>query len=938
MLTAGTRLGPYEIVAQIGEGGMGQVYRATDTKLKRQVAIKILPPSLAEDADRLARFQREAELLASLNHPNIAAIYGLEEGPAVEGPAEAGRHRMQALVMELVEGDDLSQRIARGAIPLDEALPIAKQIADALEAAHERGIIHRDLKPANIKVRADGMVKVLDFGLAKAMGPAEAGHYGSTGEDVRGVRLQPDLTRSPTLTTPAMMTGVGMILGTAAYMAPEQAKGRTVDRRADVWAFGAVLYEMLSGHRVFAGEDISDTLANVLKTEPDWSRLPAGVSPRVRLALRSCLQKDPKQRLGDMQSVRLALEGAFETAAPQMTASATTAAPHGRLAWASVTLLAGAAVAGIVTWVLMRPSPAKLQPVRFALVPTAAQALAVSGFDRDLVLSADGTRLVYVAGNDAQVMVRAIDQLDAVPLRGISGVRHPFLSPDGRWVGFFSGTDGEIRKVSIAGGPPLTLCPIVGAPRGASWGPDDTIVFATNDPSTGLLRVAAAGGEPKVLTTPDTAHGEVDHLFPSVLPGGRAVLFTITASGAIETAQVAVLDLTTGKYKTLIHGGSQAEYVDPGYLVYGVAGTLRAVRFDPVKLDVLSDPVPVVEQVTTLGDGAAEFSVSRQGALVYVQGGAGGGTRSLVWVTRQGHEDPIAAAPPRVYTYPRLSPDGTRVAVDIRDQQNDIWIWDLARQTLTRLTDAPGTDQYVVWTPDSRRVIFSSNRAGVFNLFWQAANNTGTVERLTTSPNGQAPISISPDGTRLIVRETVLKTGVDLRVLRLDASATAPGAGASTTPAIPPRQTEPLVQTTFNEDNGEISPDGHWLAYQSNESGQFQISVRPFPNVDAGHWTISTSGGTRPLWARSGKELFYVDGTNAMTSVPIQTAPTFSAGTPTKVFEGRYYYGAAGRTYDVSPDGQRFLMIKATTNDQAPSMVLVLNWLEELKARLPALK
>jgi len=929
-LTPGTRLGPYEVLSLLGAGGMGEVYRAKDSTLKREVALKVLPADVAKDRERLARFQREAEVLASLNHPHIAQIYGLEHAGDTF-----------ALVMELVEGEDLAQRIARGAIPLDEALPIARQIAEALEAAHDHGIIHRDLKPANVKVRPDGTVKVLDFGLAKAM------------DQGSGIRDQGSggAANSPTITTPAM-TQAGMILGTAAYMSPEQAKGRPVDKRSDVWAFGAVLYEMLTGQRAFRAEDVSETLAAVLMKEPDWTALPATVPPTVFTVLRRCLQKSAKQRIGDMQDVRLALEGAFETAAPQTTAAASSPAPRRRtIVIASATLLVVAAVTALATWALMRPTPVTLQPMRFAIVPPAAQALAIQGNDRDLVLSADGTHLVYVAGNEQQLMVRAIDALDAVPLRGITGARSPFLSSDGRWVGFF--TNNELRKVSIAGGPPVTLCPIVGAPRGASWGPDDTIIFASNDAATGLFRIAAAGGTPTVLTTPAGAQGEGDHLFPSILPNGQAVLYTITSSsGGIETAQVAVRDLTTGDTTTLIRGGSQAEYVAPfghptgsaqarsgqaGYLVYAVAGTLRAVRFDPGTLAVLSDPVPVVEAVTTLGSGAAEFSVSRTGALVYVPGGSTtGGTRSLVWVTRQGHEEPLAAAPPREYSYPRLSPDGTRVALDIRDQQQDLWIWDLARQTLTRLTDAPAPDQFPVWTPDSRRVLFASQRvASVSNLYGQAANNTGTVERLTTSPNVQFPLSISPDGTRLIVREAVPTTGVDLRILRLDPS-TSLGASPATPPRTPSRQTEPLLQTPFNEDNGEISPDGHWLAYQSNESGRFEISVRPFPNVDEGRWTISTSGGTRPLWARSGTELFYLDGAGAMTRVAVQTAPTFSAGTPAKVFDTRYYNGGSGRAYDVSPDGQRFLMIKASGTEQAPSMVVVLNWLEELKAKLPA--
>jgi len=898
-LTPGTRLGVYEVTAQIGEGGMGQVFRATDTTLSRHVAIKILPDAFASDPERLARFEREAKTLASLNHPHIAAIYGFEKS--------GGTH---ALVMELVEGEDMSQRIARGAIPLDEALPIARQIAEALEAAHEHGIIHRDLKPANIKVRPDGTVKVLDFGLAKAVDP-------TAGSSAAAMN-------SPTLSMHA--TQAGIILGTAAYMSPEQARGKSVDKRTDIWAFGVVLYEMLTGQRAFTGEEMSDVLAAVLRQDMDWGALPAATPSRLRRLLMRCLERDPRLRLRDIGEVRVEIDRAIAGAGDDTTEPRTTpTAPRGRtLVMGSAAFVAGVAVTALVAWALMRPLPKTLRPTRFALTPPASQALAVNNTDRNLVLSADGGYLVYVAGPERQLMVRAIDALDAVPMRGVAGVRIPFLSPDGRWVGYF--VDGELRKVAIAGGPPVTLCPTIGAPRGASWGSDDTILFATSDPTAGLLRVAAAGGTPTVVTTPDAARGERDHLFPSVLPNGRAVLFTIASSND-ETAQVAVRDLTTGHTVTLIRGGSHAEYVAPGYLVYAVAGTLRAVRFDPETLGVLSDPVPVVEGMTTRTSGAAEFSVSGTGALAYVPGGATNDGRSLVWVTRRGHEEPVVAAPTRAYTYPRVSPDGSRVALDIRDQQQDLWIWDLARQTLTRLTDAPAEDQYPVWMPDSRSVIFTSARASVPNLYGQAANTTGTVARLTTNPTPQWPLSISPDGTRLIVREPGPTTGNDLRVLRLD-----PAAPLGT----PGGQTEPLLQRPFNEENGELSPDGHWLAYQSNESGRFEIAVRPFPDVDAGHWTISNSGGTSPLWARSGRELFYLDGAGAMTRVPIHTAPTFSAGIPTKVFDTRYFNGGNGRSYDVSPDGQRFLMIKASATEQAPSMVVVLNWLEELKAKLPA--
>jgi len=888
---------------------MGEVYRARDTRLGRDVAVKVLPDVFANDSDRLVRFTREAQTLASLNHPNIAHIHGLEESGHV-----------RALVMELVEGDDLSQRIARGAVPLDEALHIARQIADALENAHEHGIVHRDLKPANIKVRADGTVKVLDFGLAKAMDPPAP---------IGAIAMN-----SPTLSVHA--TQAGSILGTAAYMSPEQAAGKPVDKRSDLWAFGVVVFEMLTGRPVFAGETASHILASVLKSDPDWTALPTGTPAPIRRLLHRCLDKDRKRRLADAADARLEIEEA--QAAPSLLddddASPGAAASRRRpVALASAALLAGLVLASAATWALKRPAPAKPQPMRFAIVPPPAQPLAIAGFDRDLAISPDGTHLVYVSLG-GQLMVRVIDQLEAVLIGGVTDARSPFFSPDGRWVGFFSGgaSGGELKKVSIAGGPPLSLCRYSGAPRGASWR-DDKIVFATAGRVSGLLRVSAAGGEPTVVTTLDAAPGRADHLFPSILPGGRAILFTI-AGETTDTNQVAVLDLATGQRTILVHGGSQGEYVEPGYLVYAVAGALRAVRFDPATRTIGSDPVPVVEQVRTLPTGAAEFSVSGQGTLVYVPGGATGATRSLVWVTRQGKETAITA-PPRAYVFPRLSPDGTRVALDIRDQDNDIWIADLARRTLTRLTDSPAPDIYPVWTPDGQRIIFGSARTGKSNLFWQAADNTGPVERLTTSPNPQFPTAIAPDGTRLIVRENVPTSGSELRLLRMQGR---PEAVTAPPLALCPLQTEPFMQTTFNGTNGEVSPDGHWLAYQSNDSGRNQVFVRPFPNVEDGHWTISTNGGTRPVWARSGKELFYLDGTNALTAVSVHINPIFSVGTPTRLFEGRYYANEDGRTFDVSPDGEQFLMIKAIATEQAstlPGMVVVLNWGEDLKARVP---
>ena len=669
-LSDGTRLGSYEILSALGAGGMGEVYRARDTRLDRDVAIKILPEAFAADAERVARFQREAKVLASLNHPHIAAIYGLEDADGVK-----------ALVMELVEGETLEEKLRHGGLPVDEALSIARQIAEALEAAHERGIIHRDLKPANIKVRPDGTVKVLDFGLAKAFDP--------TGSS------SPSATMSPTISMHA--TQAGVLLGTAAYMPPEQAKGHAVDKRADLWSFGCVLFEMLAGRRPFEGATISDVLAKIIERDPDWNALPAKTPRSIRTLLRRCLEKDPRRRLDSAAVARLEIEEASTT--PTTDGSSRSDVSRGAgwplRALVPVAVLA-AAVGAVTTWTVTRPAPAPPLPVsRFAITLPPAQPLAFSINDRDVAISADGTRLAYTAGDQAQLMVRALDQLDAVPLAGIANARAPFLSPDGRWIGFFDRLDegvttgpvvqrGALRKVSTSGGPPIAICPLTGASRGASWGPDDSIVFATSDPSTGLLRVPASGGEPEVLTKPDTASGEQDHYFPSVLPGGRGVLFTITAGGVADR-QVAVLDLKTGQRRTLIRSGSQAEYVETGHLIYTDGGTLWAVRFDLATLDVLGDPVPLIEQVLTLG--AADFTISRRGTLVYVPVG-GGKSRSLVWVTRQGAEEPIAA-PPRAYASARLSPDGKRVALQIRDQSGEIWTWDFAREKLTRLTFGP---------------------------------------------------------------------------------------------------------------------------------------------------------------------------------------------------------------------------------------------------------
>jgi serine/threonine-protein kinase len=891
----GTKLAHYEITSHIGSGGMGDVYQATDTKLGRSVAIKFLPEAFSHDTERVARFQREARVLASLNHPNIAAIHGVEEIDS--------RH---FLVMELVPGETLAARIKRSAIPIEEALPIAKQIAEALEQAHEKGIIHRDLKPENIKITPEGKVKVLDFGLAKA-------YEGETSNS--------ELSNSPTLSMAA--TNPGIILGTAGYMSPEQAKGRAVDKRADIWAFAAILYEMLTSKRAFPGDDVSDTLVAILRDDPDWSALPPDTPARIRQILRVCLQRDPKQRVQAIGDVRLALEGAFETATPMVGAAVVTSHSGG---WRRAVIVGGlmiisAVIASSAMWTLTRPAAPRV--IRMAIETSAPMALNISAFDRNLAVTPDGSRVVY--RGFGQILVRSLDQLEPISIP--VGGHGLFVSPDGQWIGFFD-LYSALMKVAITGGPPVTLLNprVLNGTGGATWGEDGTIIFSAI--GKGLQRIPAAGGDPTAVTKLNPAGGEAQHVFPEFLPGGHGVLFT-TVSGAYlngANVQIAAIDLRTGIQKVLIRGGSDAHYVPTGHLVYAAAGTLRAVAFDLSRLEVIGTAVPVVAQVGTSIFGTANFDVAANGTLVYGTGNAAApGRRTLVWVDRQGHEAPIKV-PERTYVYPRLSPDGARVALSIRDQQEDIWVLDLARETLTRMTFDPGAEQYPTWTPDGRRLLFGSGNGVVF---WQPADGTGSPEALTKNPpNPQFPYAVSPDGSRVVLREG---TGsYDLVTLLLGKDS----------------KTEPLIRTPFTELNAEISPDGRWLAYESDESGQREIYVRPFPNVSAGRWQVSGSGGTRPLWSRNGRELFYMTtaGPEAtLMSAPIQPGATWSAGTPTKLFSGRFFFTETGigegRTYDVSPDGRRFLMIKEANGSDQPatsaSLIVVLNWLEELKQRVP---
>ena len=885
-LAAGTRFGPYEIGDSIGAGGMGEVYRATDTNLKRDVAIKVLPESLAADENRLARFQREAELLASLNHPNIAQIFGLEKSDGTT-----------ALVMELIEGPTLADRIADGPLPADEALGIAMQIADALEAAHGQNIVHRDLKPANIKLKDDGTVKVLDFGIAKAL-------------DIRTLSGP----EAPALTTPAM-TQAGIILGTAAYMSPEQARGRAVDQRADIWAFGCLLYEMLTGQPAFAGEDIAITLARILTNNTDLKSLPAAVSPAVRQTIELCLQKDARKRIADIRDVKLALEGVFDTVSVQGTGAAAVARPLWRRALPIAAPIVTALIAGLAVWIGMQPGPAAVN--RFDYDLPDGQSLRNTS-RRVIAISPDGRDFVYNATQG--LYLRMLGELEARLIPGTEPpLTSPVYSPDGQAVAYWE-TSGPLKRISISGGAAVVIAENMQPPLGVSWEADGTILIGQLD---GIYRVLANGGTPELIIP-----SRESELFygPRLLPDGDSVLLTVATGSGWDRAQIVAQSLTTGERTVIIEGGSDARHLPTGHLVYALGSGLFAVAFDPESLAVAGGAVPLLQGVMRSnqgGTGAADYAVSDNGTLVYIRGEASTQSNTLVWVDRAGRELPLAA-PPRNYNYPRLSPDGTRVALDVRDQELDVWIWDLNREALTRLTFDPGQDEFPVWSPDGWRIAFSSTRDSggssfETSLFSQAADGTGAVERVADNPGQIFPTAYLPDASALLVYGAgESNVNDDIAVITLDDG-----------------EIRLLLNSTFGETNPELSPDGRWLAYTSNESGGEEIYVRPFPDVDTGRWQVSTGGGTQPLWARDGRELFYRNG-EAVMAVSIQTDPGLTAGNPQLLFEGDYILGPGGRNYDVSPEGDAFLMVKSVQDaSAAPQIIIVENWFTELERLAP---
>jgi eukaryotic-like serine/threonine-protein kinase len=893
----GKSIGPYQILAELGRGGMGEVYRARDAKLNRDVALKILPDLVAGDPERLARFEREAQLLASLNHPNIAAIYGVEDG----GPT-------RALVLELVEGPTLADRLLAGALPVGEALAIARQIADALSTAHEAGIIHRDLKPANVKVRDDGTVKVLDFGLAKAM----------VGTDSNGGRGG-GLSNSPTLT--ARATELGMIIGTAAYMAPEQARGKSVDRRADLWAFGVVLYEMLTGRRAFQGPEVSDVLAAVLRDTPALDVLPPDVPHSVRRLLKRTLEKDRARRLDSMAAARLDLDDpdvATESGAPAQPAVKT-----GRF-WLGVAgaVVVSAVATGAAVWRGMQPPTPQL--LRFAVMPTAEAPIAVETNHPDIAITADGSRIVYFSrlNDQSQFAVRSFHQFEPVVLRGLGeNPRGISVSDDGESIvyqsGVAAGTDAALYKVPIVGGPPARLAAIGNNLRGTTWLSHSEIIFATVARSTGLLRVAANGGEPEVLTTPKAEDGEVDHLWPHALPDGHHVLFTIARNAGFD---IAVLSLDTKTWKVLVKNGSSPRYSATGHIVFGVAGVLKAVPFDLRRVEITGDPVQVQSGVTMKESGAVDFALSRSGTLVYLPGQAQSVNKELVWRDPDGKEKPLAAVRAD-YTNMRVSPNGKFAAALVGSTSGaaevELWLVDLDREVTSRLASRASGINSLAWSPDSRRIAYAAIADGAKKpggMFVVSAAGTTAPERLTTAQADelQLPGAWFNGGLAMLFTATSIdRSRSDVLQYSFES-----------------RKITPVLAGPGLEVSPALSPDGRWLAYMSMETAN-QVFVRPFPNVDEVRIPIATEPGQVPIWGMDGRTLFYrVAGTVHSVSVT-QAGGTLTFGKPVPPL-------GDARSVDVAlpPVGKRFLIARnQTTAAPAAEYRVILNWTEELKRR-----
>ena len=897
-LSPGTRLGPYEIVAPLGAGGMGEVYRAKDTKLNREVAVKVLPPAVADDAERLSRFKREAQVLASLNHPNIAAIYGLDEADG-----------KQFLVLELVEGEDLAERLKRGAIPIDEAEDIGRQIAAALAEAHDKGIVHRDLKPANVKLTSDGKVKVLDFGLAKAVG----GENSMTGS-ASGPTIMPTVTSAG--------TAIGMILGTAAYMSPEQARGKPVDRRTDVWAFGCLLYEMLTGEKAFAGEDFAETLAAIVRGEPDWSRLPANLPPAVRVLLTRCLIKDRAERLSDMSVVRFLMSESALTLSHPSHATVATAPAAARRRIAPLVLataaLAVIATFGVTRW-LLPADTGKGEGVAHVSIVLPDDVELGSTNLLPLALSNDGARVAFVGlhGGKTQIYVRTLNEPVAKALDGTEGGDGPFFSPDGQWIAFFAGS--KLRKIAVGGAALQTLADAA-FHRGGDWGPDGYIYFAPTNMS-GIWRVPEGGGPATEVTRRNLKSGEISHRWPHLIAGTNTLVFGVWTGPGDDEHQVAMQTIGAAEHYVLVRGGDAPRYAaKPGLLLYTHLGELFRVPWRPPQTD-LGKAVPVATSEHPSdgigNEGCGNYAVSDDGSLIYLEGGRTRTPTRLVWIDRTGALQP-ASLPERNYENVVISPDGTRAIVQIREGVTGLWMYDFSRNTLTPIGSNTFSSQAPLWTADGTRVIYRGTREGSRNLYWRPVDGSSDEERLTTKADvSHTPTSVTPDGRWLAFTETGAREqgGVEVWVMRLDGDHT-------------PKR---LFASPAGESDGQLSPDGKWIAYHAPVSSREEVYVAPFPGPGARR-QVSTDGGNEPLWSSDGRELFFQNGDKLM-GVTVTPGAAFSASAPHLVHEGRFYKTINGNTsFSVTRDGKRFLRLQQVVPDRAIThFELVMNWLSELK-------
>jgi tRNA A-37 threonylcarbamoyl transferase component Bud32 len=907
-LESGSRLGSYEVLALIGRGGMGEVYRARDLKLNRDVAIKVLPEHLARDAQRLARLHREAQTLAALNHPHIAHIHGLEDSSGTP-----------ALVLELVEGPTLADRLAHGPLSVREAIDIACQIAEAVEAAHERNVIHRDLKPANVKVTADGTVKVLDFGLAKAI----AGNEGATDASL--------------MTTAG--TEAGLVVGTAAYMSPEQARGQAVDRRSDVWGFGCVLFEMLTGRRAFAGETMSDILASVLTRDPDWQAVPAETPANVTRLLGRCLEKDLKRRLRDIGDARLELEDL--TAAPSHHAALPTTAPTMSRRTAIATL-AGAAVGGAATgaFMIMRRGDGLPRDVMRLPIPLADGDIIAAGFLNRVALSADGRRIACNVNRRGAtqasgprpgspvnaLLVRSLRELTWKPAAGFGG--GPFFSPDGEWLGIIQVVGHQrLSKVALSGGAPVTVSTFADSqPGGATWSDDGHIYFVSSTPG-GVVRVADTGGDATEFCAIDFEKGERTHRTPHALPGGRGVLFAVgmSESESYDDAAIAVVS-NTGERRILVEGGCYPRYCPSGHIVYARNGSLLAVPFDIDRVRVAGRPFTVVEGVMmSRNTGVANFDIAANGDLLYTPGKADGGARTLHWVDRSGRATQLPL-PSRSYLHPRISPDGRKLAIEIEGSTHDVFVYDFATDVLTNIT-LDGISHWPIWSPDGQRIGYRSGPMGKFQLFQVAADRSSPAQRLPIDVRSATAESYHPSGRAMAFTDTTYGQPVKVAVMSLEGDP----------------KPQVLDELAFAQGSPKFSPDGRWLAYCTNESGRPEVYVKAYPGPGA-KVQISNGGGIDPVWRRDGRELFYRSG-DRMMAVTVSPGDVFSSTRPVELWRGPYSpgmstsCGAPGLTssnYDVTPDGQRFLMIRDEDDVTATpnTVVLVVDFAREMRGRI----